>query len=250
MNMLTLELFKMKRRKLLWIPSLIFLLGLVWSLAGILQEFNHTSGEMVQTIENTLYSFSVLNAMFKPLLIVSLVTNLCENEHRHQTFKLLFTNQQNRIQLFLSKWFLTSGLLLVFGWIQILSISLLFIGYDVDFSVMALLHFGFLTFISSLLLATIHLFLSLYYHKQLISFGFALFGSFIGLATQGMLPRPLMIILPWQYYRLLAPYDMVFVNQEVLFIENQYLLPLALLVMVMLVLALLISLILYHQKEV
>lgn len=248
--MIILELLKMKRRKLLLIPCLIFLLGLIWGIAATLQSFDQTQSEMAQTTENALYTFSLLNSIFKPLLIVSLVTNICENEHRHKTFKVLFTNQQNRTQLFIAKWLLTSGILFIFIIIQVLGIFIILNRYDVTFSILSLLYFALVMFIPSLLLINFHLFFSLYFDKQLISIGFALFGSFVGIAAGGMLNRPLMFLLPWQHYRLLAPYGMQFIEQTVLFYENQQLFSFSLIVMSITIITMFITIILYNKKEV
>lgn len=222
-TMLKLEIFKLKRRKFILPMILILVVGIMW--------FQFIFSQEVKVLANKYQFYMVIrtmlliNCMIMPLLLSVLCSRLIDIEYKGKTFQLLMTSNQSIEKLFRAKLYLAGIFVITFVVFQSLWIVVIAKLNNININYHILLLFLISFIIVSSLLVLIHMTLSLLFEKQSISIVLALIGAFIALTTSGMLPAYIQIFIPWQYFLLLSPINMVVHNGTPSYVmNNQYLL--------------------------
>lgn len=207
MHTVTLEFYKVRRRKV-WL-ILLALLGVqfLWSLIAYFR-MKPTSLLLESGWLSCLNQFAMLNTIVMPFFAAILASRLCDIEHKGQTLKLLETVQP-AARLFSAKFlcgalYLAAAALLQVGLLLLIGTARGFVGNPpADLFAQQFLF----TFTVSLAAYLIQQILSLQIQNQMIPMAVGLFGSFLGLFSL-FFPKPIMRLVLWSYYAVLSPIEM------------------------------------------
>ncbi|ONI40612.1 hypothetical protein AN639_00400 [Candidatus Epulonipiscium fishelsonii] len=202
--MLKVEMLKLKHKHIgLMLIGSIFIQFVVAIYADNKSETNIIQGYMI-----SLYQFAQLNVIIFPIIIGVIMSNLCDIEHKGNTFKQLFTMQEVK-KLFNTKFIIATSYLLLGLAFQILGIVV--IGQYLNFGDTLPVKQYILYFISQsatnvFVIILIQSF-ALYFSNQFVPIVLGITGSFLGLMS-GFFGKLVMMFIPTSYYQLLTTVSM------------------------------------------
>lgn len=204
MNAVRLEWYKLRRKRLLGMITLLLLVELAWAFmatsVSISRNPEHAGWEsLIATV-------SSMNGLFLPILTAICVSRICDMEHKGNTWKLLRTVMVSPGQLYAAK-FMTASIMGLWGCIfQVFSIFVFGMLNDFNPAVPVVLLTRFLlgTMITTLAIITLQLWISVAVKNQAFALSLGMIGGFIGL-TADLLPSGLRRLLVWSYYSGLSP---------------------------------------------
>ena len=201
MNLLRLEFYKCRRRKIALVCAAVLAAQLFWFCAVLSRQ---SPEEMQQGWLLMLYNFAMVDAIMLPVTTAVLASRSCEIEHKGCTLKLLET-AATPAQLYRAK--LCWGALTLAGLLALRSVILAVIGFALGFPgavpVKRLALFSLLSWAVSMTLYLLQQGLSLRYANQAPALICGIFGGFAGLMSL-LLPALFQRIVPWSYYGLLS----------------------------------------------
>lgn len=220
MRALMLEIKKTRRRFLaLPVAAMALLQGLwlAWAVRGL------DAGELSQGYLNSLYNFSLINAIMMPVLIAVLQSKLCDAEHKGHMLKLLRT-MQGAGALYSAKFALSGLYLVLMVGLQLAAILLVgrVMGFSGPVPLERFASFALGNLLVSLTLSALLLYLALRYVNQFVPLiaGAAL--AFLGLFSM-FFPPWVMRLVPPAYFGLVS--DIRLAWDPVTRVSNYYLAP-------------------------
>ncbi|RCX23723.1 hypothetical protein DFP94_1011325 [Fontibacillus phaseoli] len=209
MKALSLEYFKI-RRKRIWIMLTLFLAAeMVW--ASMSMSISISRNASNASWEALIFSISSMNGLFLPIISAIVVSRICDMEHKGNTWKMLMTTHTGRNRVYAAKYICANSLILYgviaqavfivgFGWSKSIS-------GDVPLSL--LLQFALGTMLTTLVIIALHQWLSLTVRNQAFALCLGMLGGFIG-TTSGLFPSGIRHLLIWSYYMDLSPITYVY----------------------------------------
>lgn len=198
MNLIQLEFFKLKRKKI-WLLVLLFLSAeLIWSLWAAL-----SYGDTYDVWCYLLYQIPSLNTLLMPILISILASRLSNNEYKGSAFKLLNTFISPK-KLYTAK-FICGSIYLVFttfGQVLCMLFTSFLVGFTTPIPLNHIASFIMTTILVNLCLLALYQTLSLLFANQVISLVMGIAGGFIGLFSLFFPPILQKMFLP-AYYSIL-----------------------------------------------
>ena len=195
---------QMYRRNRLWLPILgLFLFSIYWCSVSNNLQINKNSSDIFQILIFNLYTINNLIIPFSAALLASRMVMI---DKKNRMYSVLFTNGENGIGLFLSKYVL--GLLILF----IGFVCQLIFTFISSYQYHAIINKNeFILFIITMLLGSgtillIQLLLSFVIQSSIIPIVIGLAGSFLSMLTSGVLAKQITIFIPWEYLSTLNPY--------------------------------------------
>ncbi|SEF22664.1 hypothetical protein SAMN04487839_11711 [Streptococcus gallolyticus] len=222
---------KKYRRSRLWLPILgLFLFSIYWCSVSNNIHIDKNSSNIFQTLIFNIYTINNLIIPFSAALLASRMVTVDRNT---RMYSVLFTNGQNEISLFLSKYVL--GLLILFlGFaIQLIFIFISSKQYNTIVNNNELILFVISMLLGSGTMLLIQLLLSFVVKSVNIPIVIGLAGSFLSLLTSGALPKQITIFIPWEYLSTLNPYT---INDSGIYSSTDYLLYFSLVLIIHLLL--------------
>lgn len=201
MNLLGLEFYKCRRRKIYLLCAAVLGVELFWMGVFFARQ---SPEEMAEGWLILLCNLSMVDAIILPLSVAVLASRSCELEHKGNTWKLLGT-MASPDGIYAAKlgWgalVLGALLLLRSGAFMEMGIFLQFPG-EIPWG-----KFGLFTLLSwgvSMMVYALQQGLSLYFANQAVPLIFGISGSFLGILSL-LFPPALTRCVPWGYYGLLA----------------------------------------------
>lgn len=205
MNLLRLEFYKCRRRKILLVCAAILAVELIWMSAFFSRQ---TAEEMSQGWMLLLYNLAMVDAIVLPLSVATLASRNCELEHKGNTWKLLET-MATPGRLYAAK--LGWGALVLAGLLILRSGLFLAVGTVLGFSGgipwgrFAL--FTLISWVVSMMVYALQQGLSLRFANQAVALVCGISGSFLGILSM-LFPPALIRCVPWGYYGLMSLVNM------------------------------------------
>lgn len=201
MNLLRLEFYKCRRRKIVLVCAAVLAVELVWM--GVF--FTRQDAEDLKWgWMLLLYNLAMMDAIILPLSVATLASRNCELEHRGSTWKLLET-MASPGSLYGAK--LAWGALVLAGLLILRSGLFLGVGIAQSFSgPVPWGRFGLFTLISwavSMMVYALQQGLSLRFANQAAALVCGISGSFLGILSM-LFPPALIRCVPWGYYGLMS----------------------------------------------
>ena len=201
MNLLRLEFYKCRRRKIVLVCAAVLAVELVWM--GVF--FTRQDAEDLKWgWMLLLYNLAMMDAIILPLSVATLASRNCELEHRGSTWKLLET-MASPGSLYGAK--LAWGALVLAGLLILRSGLFLGVGIAQGFSgPVPWGRFGLFTLISwavSMMVYALQQGLSLRFANQAAALVCGISGSFLGILSM-LFPPALIRCVPWGYYGLMS----------------------------------------------
>jgi len=218
MNGLYLEFFKLKRKKIFIFMLLLISFECIFGIHQVQRDLTYSIRGV--EMEYLIMELTDLNAIFFPILISVIISRLCEIEHKDNFWKNVFCAGISKKHIYLNKFIIS--LILIFlcivgEFITILIYSLI---TKIKFNLLLLTIFSLCTFMVSIPIISLQLFISSFYKNQTYAITLGLAGSFIGF-TAGLFPEGIRRILLWSYYWDLSPIAFIFKENKVTGISYQ-----------------------------
>lgn len=237
MKQLSLEFYKLRRKRLWLIITLFLLVEISWAMISTTISLNRHPDQ--NGWEALMLMLSSMNGLFMPILVAICVSRICDMEHKGNTWKLLLTLSVHPKQLYTAK-FLCACLVMVWvGVLQVLSIIAfgLIRGLEqpVPYGLLAQFLLG--VGLTTMVIIALQQWISLAVKNQAFALCLGMIGGFIGL-TADLFPFAIRRLFVWSYYTGLSPVQANYVNDRIHFVTQELsaLLPLmAVLVLVGLV---------------
>ena len=201
MNLLRLEFYKCRRRKIVLVCAAVLAVELIWIGAFFTRQ---DAEDMKWGWMLLLYNLSTVDAIVLPLSVATLASRNCELEHKGGTWKLLET-MVTPVQLYDAK--LAWGALVLAVLLIVRSGLFLAVGIAEGFSgPLPLARFGLFTLLSwtvSMMVYALQQGLSLRFANQAAALVCGIAGSFLGILSM-LFPPALVRCVPWGYYGLMS----------------------------------------------
>ena len=204
MKYLRLEIYKMKRRKVLLTFLLILGVELLFVFSNYGKNANFISmiaDPGAPAWQDLIIGPGAMNGLFFPILTAVIASRICDMEHRGNTWKLLECNNEKRRTIWFCKFMIVEGLMLSAIMIQALVIVAYgnAVGIAQPLPVSTLVSFVVGTAMVTSVTVTIQLFFSLAFPNQLVPMSVGMIGALIGFIST-LLPPGLRNILIWGNY--------------------------------------------------
>ncbi|MBJ7937493.1 ABC transporter permease [Bacillus cereus] len=213
-SLLRSEFLKLKRKRFIFVIILMSILEIAWVFAltaKARQEFH--------IWDNLISNFGILNGLFVPIMIATIVSRLVDVEHKENTWKMLLATPINKASLYICKIITTMILLLIP--LIILFFSMLIIGnvldYPGSFPINLILKFLATTWISSIAIVALQTWVSVLIKNQAFSLTVGILGSFLGYLGQMV---PISKFLIWTYPSITGPLMLKVVGNQMTYQPN------------------------------
>jgi hypothetical protein len=205
MKALTMEFYKLRRRKVWLIVALMIGVQLMWALRTFT---NIDASRLDHGWLYCLYQFPILNAIMMPVIAAVVASRISDMEHKGQTLKLIKTIMPAG-RLFDAKFLCGSVYMVSAALLQLLIVVAAGIvkGFGGDVPVVRLGCYFIFTVAVSLTILLFQQILSLMFANQMISLSVGLIGSFAGLFIM-FFPQGLERFILWGYYGVLMSVGM------------------------------------------
>lgn len=204
MNLLRLEYFKIRRKKI-GIMILVFLaVELLWTFLSVSRSLARNPDHAVW--ESVLFTIASMNGLFMPILSAIVVSRVCDMEHKGNTWKMLAATNVSRSRLYAAK-YICANSLLFFG---LLGQALLMTAFGLVMNISDAPPVGMLIrFLAGATLTTfavtaLQQWISLAVKNQTFALSLGMLGGLIGM-TSGLFPAAVRHVLLWSYYLDLSP---------------------------------------------
>jgi hypothetical protein len=201
---LRLEYFKIRRKKIWLLMTVLLAAELLWAFMSISMSIARNPEHAVW--ESIFFSISSMNGLFMPIIAAIVLSRICDMEHKGATWKLLAATNVSRSRLYAAKYICANSWLLLGIFAQ--TALMLAFGAMKDFPgapPLALL-FRFVggTLLTTLAVTALQQWFSMAIKNQAFALCLGMLGGFIGM-TAGMFPAVVRHLFIWSYYLELSP---------------------------------------------
>lgn len=212
MRCLRMELFKLKRKKMLLLIIVFLIVETFWAFMSVnISIARNPSHPFWESFFATIAS---MNCLFYPILCSIIASRLCDMETKENTWKLLAAFDIKRSYLYLLK-FMTCFILSLFA--AVFQLILMYIlGVLKTQQTFPLSHAGYFILgilIINLALLALQQWLSLRSHNQVIALIVGMVGGFIGMIG-AFFPVGIRQFIVWSSYMDLTPVQYTLINNE------------------------------------
>lgn len=204
MKAVALELYKLRRKRLL--PMTVLFLGveIAWAFAAAARSMARQSGPAGW--EPVLAALASMNGLFLPILTAVCVSRICDMEHKGNTWKLLYTLSVRRSGLYAAKFAAAAAVMLAACLVQTAAVAVFGIsrgfGPPLPFALLARFFAG--AALPTLVIIALQQWVSMAAKNQTFALALGMIGGFIGLAAD-FLPQGAGAFFVWAYYTGLSP---------------------------------------------
>ncbi|WP_334071738.1 MULTISPECIES: ABC transporter permease [Paenibacillus] len=204
MNLLRLEYFKIRRKKIGLMILLFLAVEMLWTFLSVSRSIARNPDHAVW--ESVLFTIASMNGLFMPIVSAIVVSRVCDMEHRGDTWKMLAATNVSRAGLYAAK-YMCANSLLFFG---LLGQALLMIAFGFSTNMSEAPPIGMLVgFLAGAMLTTfavtaLQQWISLAVKNQTFALCLGMLGGLIGM-TSGLFPAAFRHVLVWSYYLDLSP---------------------------------------------
>ncbi|WP_039787203.1 ABC transporter permease [Paenibacillus riograndensis] len=209
MKALSLEYYKIRRRKVWAMLTLFLAAELGWASMSMGISISRSAANA--TWEALIFSLSSMNGLFLPILSAIVVSRICDMEHKGDTWKMLLTTSVGRSSIYAAK-YICAGSLMLYG---ILAQAVFIVGFGVlhkldgPLPVALLLQFAAGTLSANLLITAMQQWISLAVKNQAFALCLGMLGAFLG-TTASLFPAAVRHVIVWSYYLDLSPVTYVY----------------------------------------
>ncbi|PYI56988.1 ABC transporter permease [Paenibacillus flagellatus] len=201
---LGLEYFKIRRKKIGILITLLLSFEMLWSFVSISMSIARNPDQAVW--ESVLFSVSSMNGLFMPIVSAIVVSRICDMEHKGNTWKMLVATDVKRGRLYAAK-YICANILLLYG---LLAQTVLMVAFGLvkDFPgappVDLLARYIGGTMLVTLAVTALQQWISWASQNQTFALCLGMVSGFIGM-TSGLFPAAARHLFIWSYYLDLSP---------------------------------------------
>ncbi|GAA0398343.1 ABC transporter permease [Paenibacillus motobuensis] len=219
MSMLSLEFYKLRRRRLFLMIALFLSVELAWIFLST--SISLSRNPDLAGWEGLIMTTASMNGLFLPILSAVVVSLICDMEHKGSTWKLLLSVSVTRGRIYAAK-YLCASVLMLFA-ILLESAAIVGFGKMHQFQGSALLPL-LMPFLGGAILTNqvviaLQQWLSLSIKNQAFSLCLGMIGGFIGMAAQ-LFPAMVRHLFVWSYYTELCPVTYDYANSIMRFVTR------------------------------
>lgn len=210
-QILKLELLKVRRTK-------SFLFGLLITVAGVFWEISAKYSQAVNPElhqVSTLFNNQTVDVIVAPIAVTVFVLRIVRGEQVGKTFKLQQSNGQTYLSIFKNKLLLSVVFFAILALLEISLISLfaVLVGLIPSLSLLCVKFLGLI--LTDFCLLCLYLTLALLTEKQGLVLGLGFLGAFFGLILMQVATKIWSFIFPWLGSSYLSPYHFYVVDNNV-----------------------------------
>ncbi|MDT9722557.1 ABC transporter permease [Paenibacillus sp. ClWae2A] len=209
MKALSLEYYKI-RRKRIWVMLSLFLAAeMIWASMSMSISISRSAANA--SWEALIFSIASMNGLFLPIISAIVVSRICDMEHKGNTWKMLMTTNIGRNHVYTAKYICANSLIL-YG---ILAQAVFIVGFGLSKNISGPLPFSLLvqfvigTLLTTLAITALQQWLSLTVRNQAFALCLGMLGGFIG-TTSGLFPAGVRHLFIWSYYMDLNPVTYIY----------------------------------------
>lgn len=207
MKYLSLEFYKIKRKKIILMTFLFVAVEIMWCIMNSNRALTKNP-DMLSGFEYSymIMSFTSLNGLFFPILISIITSRISDIEHKGDTWKLLKSSATPLNSIYFSKFLCSTILISVSILLQILAILgfASFKDFIEPFSMSLIIKYTLGTILVSIAIIALHQWVATVFQNQMLAVTLGMLGSFIGL-TSGLFFQGIRRLFIWSYYIELTP---------------------------------------------
>ena len=201
-QILRLEFFKIRRKKLGIMIALFVAVEMLWAFMSLSRYIDRNPDHAVW--ESVLFTVSSMNGLFMPIVSAVVVSRICDMEHKGATWKLLVASNVKRGFLYAAKYICANSLLL--SGILGQTVLMIVFGRMIDLSgvppVEWFIRFMGGTLLTTLAVTALQQWISVAVKNQTFALCLGMVGGFFGM-TAALFPEA--VRLMWSYYTDLGP---------------------------------------------
>lgn len=217
---LSLEFFKLRRKRIFLMIFLFLLAQMVWAFLSLGMSMSknniaHSQWEAVIAI------VASMNGLFLPIISAIIVSRVCDMEHKGNTWKMITTTNINRKQIYLAKYVCVLLLLLFYILLQTALITLFGLTYDFISPAPLILLGQYILgmMITSTTIVALQQWVSLSLKNQAFALCLGMVGGFIGM-TADLFPATIRQFFIWSYYTGLSPATYLFTENAATYVSR------------------------------
>jgi len=216
MRAISLELYKLRHKRLFLMAMLFFTVEIVWIFmavnVSISRNSDYAGWEMLIAI------ISSMNGLFLPILAAICVSRICDMEHKGNTMKLLLTASARRSSLYAAKYITASIIMLVVCFLQGIAIIAFGIanGFEQPVPLNLLTRFLIGTVLTNMTIIAVQQWISMSVKNQVFALTLGMIGGFIGMAAD-LFPFEVRRFFVWSYYTGLSPVTQSYTSEKIQF---------------------------------
>ncbi|WP_340019007.1 ABC transporter permease [Paenibacillus sp. FSL H3-0457] len=209
MKALSLEYFKIRRKKIWVMLSLFLAAEMIWASMSMSISISRSAANA--SWEALIFSIASMNGLFLPIISAIVVSRICDMEHKGNTWKMLMTTNTGRNHVYTAKYICANSLIL-YG---ILAQAVFIVGFGLSKNIsgpppLSLLgQFAIGTMLTTLAITALQQWLSLTVRNQAFALCLGMLGGFIG-TTSGLFPAGVRHLFIWSYYMDLNPVTYIY----------------------------------------
>ncbi|WP_315370824.1 ABC transporter permease [Paenibacillus xylanexedens] len=209
MKALSLEYFKIRRKKIWVMLSLFLAAEMIW--ASMSMSISISRSATNASWEALIFSIASMNGLFLPIISAIVVSRICDMEHKGNTWKMLMTTNTGRNHVYTAKYICANSLIL-YG---ILAQAVFIVGFGLSKNISGplplslLVQFAIGTMLTTLAITALQQWLSLTVRNQAFALCLGMLCGFIG-TTSGLFPAGVRHLFIWSYYMDLNPVTYIY----------------------------------------
>ncbi|ETT42292.1 ABC transporter permease [Paenibacillus sp. FSL K6-1122] len=209
MKALSLEYFKIRRKKIWVMLSLFLAAEMIWASMSMSISISRSAANA--SWEALIFSIASMNGLFLPIISAIVVSRICDMEHKGNTWKMLMTTNTGRNHVYTAKYICANSLIL-YG---ILAQAVFIVGFGLSKNISGPLPLSLLgqfaigTMLTTLAITALQQWLSLTVRNQAFALCLGMLGGFIG-TTSGLFPAGVRHLFIWSYYMDLNPVTYIY----------------------------------------
>ncbi|MEK4371129.1 ABC transporter permease [Paenibacillus amylolyticus] len=209
MKALSLEYFKIRRKKIWVMLSLFLAAEMLWASMSMSISISRSAANA--SWEALIFSIASMNGLFLPIISAIVVSRICDMEHKGNTWKMLMTTNTGRNHVYTAKYICANSLIL-YG---ILAQAVFIVGFGLSKNISGplplslLVQFAIGTMLTTLAITALQQWLSLTVRNQAFALCLGMLGGFIG-TTSGLFPAGVRHLFIWSYYMDLNPVTYIY----------------------------------------
>ncbi|MEK4075517.1 MULTISPECIES: ABC transporter permease [Paenibacillus] len=209
MKALSLEYFKIRRKKIWVMLSLFLAAEMIWASMSMSISISRSAANA--SWEALIFSIASMNGLFLPIISAIVVSRICDMEHKGNTWKMLMTTNTGRNHVYTAKYICANSLIL-YG---ILAQAVFIVGFGLSKNISGplplslLVQFAIGTMLTTLAITALQQWLSLTVRNQAFALCLGMLGGFIG-TTSGLFPAGVRHLFIWSYYMDLNPVTYIY----------------------------------------
>ncbi|KGG79992.1 ABC transporter permease [Caloranaerobacter azorensis H53214] len=216
---ITLEFFKLRRKKIFLMITLFLGCEILWAFMSVSISLSRNPNSPVW--ESTLTTIASMNGLFLPIICAIVSSRICDMENKGNTWKLLISSNLNRKFIYAAK-YICSGTLLLYGVVlQAFAITIFTItkSSTVIIPLSLIMRFIGSTMLASMVILALQQWITLAIKNQAFALCFGMIGGFLGIVSD-FFPETVRRMVIWSYYTGLCPVKYYFTNGSLEFIQQ------------------------------